>query len=60
MNTDQVVETAPAVLCQPCSQAELQWCARWMDEHGDPADWSTGTHEAYENTRLLMWSGGAA
>jgi hypothetical protein len=39
------------------SAAEQALCARWMDEHGDPADWSPTVRLAYANTIANMRAG---
>jgi hypothetical protein len=55
------VEETPAGLPvrDTCSDAEVELCARWMDEHGDPADWSPKIRRAYANTLANMRAGGA-
>lgn len=30
-----------------CSPAELELCACWINEHGDPAEWTVTTRLAY-------------
>lgn len=52
MNNEPTVSSETPEI--PSRQAELQVCARWIQEHGDYADWSPETHEAYENAMKLM------
>lgn len=49
---DQAKATAPKP--RPCSFAERQVCAPWLQEHGDYADWSPETHAAYERAIHAM------
>jgi hypothetical protein len=55
------VEETPAGLPvrEKYNDAEQALCARWMDEHGDPADWSPDVRRAYANTVANMRAGGA-
>jgi len=49
--TEQNATAAPT---RDCSAAEAEVCACWVGLHGDPADWSAETHQAYENTLRLI------
>jgi hypothetical protein len=53
------VPTVPLPVREKYNDAEQALCARWMDEHGDPADWSPTVRLAYANTIASMRAGGA-
>lgn len=38
---------------------QLEICARWIDAHGDPADWADATWKAYCNTIACAQNCGA-
>lgn len=46
MSPDQT-PTGPLPVRTKCSAAELELCACWIDEHGDPSEWTEDTRLAY-------------
>ncbi|MFD8596997.1 hypothetical protein ACFV1L_18545 [Kitasatospora sp. NPDC059646] len=50
---------APLPMREVHTDAEQQLCASWIDEHGDPADWSQKTRLTYANTLANLRAGGA-
>lgn len=56
------VESAPAPQFpapEKCTPADLELCACWVNEHGDPADWSPETWQAYAATIVCARAAGA-
>lgn len=39
--------TEPLPVRTRCSDAELELCSYWMDDHGDPGEWTQETRLAY-------------
>lgn len=54
MNNEPTEQPTTEAALASNEPAALQVCARWIHEHGDYADWSPETHEAYENAMKLM------
>ncbi len=46
-----------AAVREQCGPAQAAVCARWVDEHGDPADWPERVRAAYANTIASMRAG---
>lgn len=57
MSADPSSEPLP--VREKAGPAEQALCARWMDAHGDPADWSDDVRQAYANAIANARAGGA-
>jgi hypothetical protein len=57
--TEQTTATAPLPVREKCTPAELELCACWIDEHGDPAEWTAEVRLAYANTIANCRAAGA-
>jgi hypothetical protein len=52
------IETQPLPVREKNSEAELRVFEQWLDEHGDPQDWSEDVRRSYAATIAHMRSVG--